>query len=128
MDKKATSQASWALITEGVTQARLEAHRLRHQIERVLRIIEDSKQKEEIYQVAGDVVVGVPKRLEGLELALDRTSLALVKMGEDFLSARLPLEDKTLVEEASTSAFGKSQFDDSVKKVAVRFLEAIREK
>ena len=99
-DKQASSEAAWALITEGVTSARLEAHRLQHLVNRALQLVEASKHKEHLHQIAGDLITAVPKRLRNLEQDLDRTSLALSKMGETYLSARLPLNDKTMVEEA----------------------------
>ena len=122
MDKKAQSQAAWALLTEGVAQARLNAHRLRHQVERTLRLVEESEQKEHLYQLAGDMIVSVPKRLDDLEVALDRTALALSKMGVDFLEARLPFSDKALVDETLAPAYGQSQFKHSVHKVVARYL------
>jgi hypothetical protein len=124
-DKQASSQAAWALITEGVTAARLEAHRLQHLINRGLKLIEDSEHREHFYQLAGDLIVAAPKRLARLEQDLDRTALALSKMGETYLSARLPLEDKTLVEEAVDSAsFGGGRRKSTpVERVAARWLE-----
>ena len=40
--KNSSSQAAWALLTEGVTSARLEAHGLRHLVTRGLKIVEQS--------------------------------------------------------------------------------------
>ncbi len=114
MQKTASSQAAWALIMEGVTQARLESHRLRHLVNRTLSLVESSKQKEHLYQVAGDVIVGCPSRLDGLDLALDRTALALAKMGETYLEARLPFSEKQLVEDAVDAAFGGGMTRESV--------------
>ena len=91
MDRQASSEAAWALITEGVTSARLEAHRLNHLMTRGLKIVEGSKAKDHLYQVAGDILLAAPKRLQALEIDLDRTALALSKMGDSYLSARLPL-------------------------------------
>jgi len=105
-DKRASSEAAWALLTQGVTSARLELHRLRHLVNRSLRLVEDSPQKEHLYQVAGDIIQAMPKRVDRMTVILDRTSLALSRMGGDYLSARLPLEDKQLVEEAVAPAGG----------------------
>lgn len=123
--KKANSQAAWALLTEGVTSARLEAHRLQHLVNRASQLVEGSSEKEHLYEVAGDVIVSLPDRLERLILDLDRTGLALSLMGQDFLSSRLPLADKTLVEEAVSSAFGKSlpkHSHEMVQRIARRYL------
>lgn len=121
--KTASSQAAWALLTEGVTRARVETHRLHHLVSRVMKLVEASENKEHLYQVAGDVIEAVPQRLLALETALDRTGLALSKMGQEFLEARLPLSEKTLVDEAVESAFGVHQVKHSMAhRVADRYL------
>ncbi len=122
--KAASSQAAWALLTQGVSSARLEAHRLKHLTDRALALIESSEGKEHFYQVAGDIIVALPKRLDVLEIHLDRTGLALAKMGDEFLSARLPLADKTLIDDAIDPAFGltKDRHSDAVRRVVGRFL------
>lgn len=104
--KSASSQAAWALLTEGVTKARVEAHRLQHMVTRAMKLVEASPEKDHLYEVAGDIISGVPNRLDSLNMALDRTGLALSKMGVEFLDSRLPLSEKTMVDEAVASAFG----------------------
>ena len=73
-DKQASSEAAWALITEGVTAARLDAHRLKHLINRAQKLVEGSKYKEHLYQIAGDLILALPERCGTLERNLDRTS------------------------------------------------------
>ena len=126
--KSASSQAAWALLTEGVTKARVEAHRLQHLVVRASALVEASEEKEHLYQVAGDIIVALPKRLDQLLVALDRTGLALSKMGIEFLEARLPLADKTMVDEAIESTFGGAQQRHSAaQRLAQRYLnETIR--
>ncbi len=114
LKKTASSQAAWALITEGVTQARLEAHRLRHYTNRIEKLVAASDKRDHLYQVAGDIILGAPKRLDALDNALDRTALALSKMGVTFLEARLPFSDKQMVEEATDAAFGGGMSRESV--------------
>ena len=128
-DRKASSEAAWALITQGVTTARLEAHRLRHLVVRGMKLVEWSPEKEHLYQMAGDLFEAVPRRLQGLEVALDRTGLALSEMGKDYLSARLPLDAKVLVEEAVEPAGGfkkglqhKRVGHDRVARLAFRWM------
>lgn len=120
--KKANSQAAWALLTEGVTSARLEAHRLQHLINRASQLVEKSNQRDHLYEVAGDVIVALPERLDHLITDLDRTSLALSRMGQDFLESRLSLSDKNLVEESISSAFGKTRSKTSAQRIANRYL------
>lgn len=99
--KKATSSyASWALLSEGVSSARVEAYRMRHMVNRATEIVEKSVAKDHLYQVAGDIIVGMPQRLDRIEQILDRTSYALAKMGDAHLKQRLPISDRELVEES----------------------------
>jgi hypothetical protein len=123
-EKTASSQAAWALLTEGVTKARVEAHRLQHLLDRAVQLVDKSKEREHFYEVAGDIIQAIPMRLDALQTTLDRTSLALAKMGESFLEARLSISDKTMVNEAVQSAFGGSQMrqSESAKRVARRYL------
>lgn len=130
MDKTASSsQAAWALLTEGVSAARVEVHRLRHLMVRALSIIENSSAREHIYQVAGDVVSAAPVRVEALERALDRTSYALSVLGEDHLRERLPLADRKMVDDAvAKGMFGPMSRKQSemVARVARRAREGFR--
>ena len=126
-DKNASSQAAWALLTEGVVSARVEAHRLKLLLNRAQKLVDQSEHTEHLHQVAGDIIFGIPRRLERLELDLDRTSLALAKMGETFLEARLPLHDKNQVEEAVMPAFGGGSHryaSGAVDRLMVRYLMA----
>ena len=100
-DKTASSEVAWALLTEGVTAARLESHRVRHLVNRAMRLVEGSEHKEHLYEVAGDIIKGIPNRLKALETDLDRTSYALTVLGEDFLRPRLALTDRAQVDEAA---------------------------
>ncbi len=121
-DRTASSQAAWALLTEGVAEARVHAHRIRHLADRATELIEQSPHKEEAYQVAGDIISGAPERLRELERVLDRTSYALTKMGEDFLRGRIDIDDRTKVEEAVKSSQGFSRDSGpSAQRVAQRY-------
>lgn len=125
MKKDASSQAAWALLIRGVAEARTEAHRLRHLVNRGLKIAEASEQKEHLYAIAGDLLVGMPKRLGVLERVLDRTSYALSVMGSEFFESRLAIPDRELVEEAvkhSQQPFPGSTKRSSAHKVATRYL------
>lgn len=95
-----SSQAAWALLAEGVSSARLEAHNLRSVVARVLRLVEESEDKEAIYSVAGDLILSVPDLVESLEVDLDRTSYALSVLGKDTLRDSLSSQDRNRVENA----------------------------
>jgi len=101
----------------------LEAHRLRHLINRAIKLVEESEEKDHIYQMAGDMIVSVPDRLDKIDIALDRTSLALARMGEEFLDARLSISDKQLVDDAISAAFGSPKHKESAEeRVASRYM------
>lgn len=119
MDKKSSSQSAWALLAGSVSQARVESHRIRHMINRGQKVIDTSVAKDHLYEVAGDLIVGLPERLSILERLLDRTSYALSIMGEDFYRGRLSLDDKEMVDQAVK--FSQSPFP-SARRVASRFL------
>lgn len=123
--RKASSQVSWSLLTEGVTQSRVEAHRVRLLVDRAMALIETSPEKDHLWQVAGDIIQGMPRRLSELERALDRTNYALVVMGEEFLRGRIGIDDRTEVDEAIKSHpySGVRQKQDSIaSRVAARHM------
>ena len=128
MRRQSSSEAAWSLLASAVSEARVEAHRLRHLMNRGLKIVEQDtpEQREHLYQLAGDIIEDGPKRLTRLEQLLDKTQFALSKMGEDFFASRLPISDKTEVNEAiehSAHPFSKS-VKDSVNTVAARYMQA----
>ena len=124
-DKQAgQTQLAWALLTEGVAQARLDAHRLRHLLSRALKLVENSPAKEHLYEAAGDMITLAPRRMDALETALDRTSYALSVLGTDHLRDRLPIEDRAIVDDATHKArpFAAPQVSDAAERVASRYL------
>lgn len=123
MKKKSTSQASWALITEGVTNARVEAHRLKHLMSRAQKLVENSPAKDHLYEVAGDIILSAPDRLAALERSLDRTAYALSYMGQDFLRGRIPFTDRQIVEDVQMET---GQFKHSARRVTARYLKRLK--
>lgn len=130
--RTASSQVSWALLTEGVAAARVDLHRVKLLVERAARLVEDSEAREHLYQVAGDLITGLPQRIADAEVSLDRTSYALALMGEDFLRGRLPLGARNRVDEAeATAPYSKDRRVKesdraSAARVAARWAEARR--
>ena len=121
-----SSQAAWALLTEGVTAARVEAHRLRAVMSRVLQLVDTSEAKEHLYQVAGDLILSAPARMEVLEKHLDRTSYALSVLGEESLREMLPLHDRKIVDEAVERAqplVGPGRSRSPAARVAERYIQ-----
>lgn len=121
MEKRSSSQSAWALLASSVAQARVESHRIRHMVNRGQKLVEKSAKKDHLYEVGGDVIVGLPQRLAHLERLLDRTSYALSIMGEDFFKGRLSLDDKEMVEQAVK--YSQSPFPSSAQRVATRYLQ-----
>ena len=112
---------------EGVTQARVEAHRLRLMVDRALALVETSPARDHLWQVGGDLILGLPERMSDLERSLDRTSYALVVMGEDFLRGRIPIDDRYVVDEATKThpySGPRMKEDAQATRVAGRYLAA----
>lgn len=106
---------------EGVSTARVDLHRLRLLLDRASAMIENSPQKEQLWQAAGDLIMGIPSKLHDLEVSLDRTSYAMVMMGENFLRGRIPLQDRTRVDDGMKS-HPMVQKESLVARVARRHL------
>lgn len=102
MKKKSSSQASWSLLSEGVSGARVEAHILRSALNQVLSALDDQPQvKEAVYTLCGDSFSNMELHLSKMERDLDRTSYALITMGDAFYRQQLTHEDRELVDQAS---------------------------
>jgi len=119
MNKRASSQASWSILSEGVSSSRVQAHILRSFCNQIKDTLEncDDELREEIYQQFGDVLNGIPQALSRLERNLDMTNYALIKMGEGFYRQRLTHTDREKVDLAS------KYNQDPVKKVALTYLK-----
>ena len=122
--RNASSAVAWSLLTEGVTGARVDAHRLRILVTRALALVESSKAKEHLWQVAGDLIQGVPERLTSLETSLDRTQYALTVMGGDFLRGRMSLGDRTRVDDGVKST-PRADKESMSSRVARRYLASM---
>ena len=85
MDRQANSQAGWALVTQGVTEARVQVHRLRHLLNRLISLSRDPRYSEILNRLLGDIISVAPDRVDELEVVLDRTGYALSMMGEEHL-------------------------------------------
>lgn len=101
MNKKASSQASWSILAGGVSDARVEAYRLRIAVNQMVEALKGSPAEEEIHRLCGDNFLTIPDALSNLERNLDKTNYALITMGADFYRQRLPHTDRELVDLAS---------------------------
>ena len=122
MKKKSSSQSAWSLLAGSISQARVESHRISHMINRGQKLVEGSVAKDHLYEVAGDLITGVPQRLANLDRLLDRTNYALSLMGQDFYRGRLSLDDKEMVDQAVK--FSQTPFP-SARRVANRYIKKV---
>ena len=97
-DRQSSYQAEWSLLMGGIAQARLEAHRIRHLLQRARDLVDRSEQKEAIYQAAGDILQALPTRWTRMENHLDRTAYGLMVLGEGNFRDRLPMDDRAVVD------------------------------
>jgi len=100
-NKKASSQASWSILAGGVSDARVEAYKIRIAVNQMVEALKDSPAIEEVYRLCGDTFLSIPDSLALLERHLDKTNYALITMGADFYRQRLPHSDRETVDIAS---------------------------
>jgi len=124
---------AWSLLTEGATNASLEAHRLRQMLNRMLVLVEASEKRDHLYEVAGDIIVDFPRHLQHLERHLDRLSYALASVGKKQFRDRIPLTDRykvdyamqdaafPLVSDEGQSPFPSPKPDTAAQRVARRY-------
>lgn len=130
MKKKSSSQASWSILSQGVSSARVEAHIVRTHMNQMVEAIKENPQlAEEIYKRCGDNFEALPRHLSKLERSLDRTNYALISMGSDWYRQRLTHEDREMVDMASKynpTPFPSTSKQSSAKRVAkMRFEDFI---
>lgn len=102
MKKRSSSQASWSILSEGVSASRVEAHIVRNHVNQMIEAIKEHPQlAEEIYKRCGDNFEAIPKHLSKMERSLDRTNYALITMGSDWYRQRLTHEDREMVDMAA---------------------------
>ena len=99
--KTASSQASWSILAGGVSDARVEAYKIRIAVNQMVEALKESPAIEEVYRLCGDTFVSIPDSLSTLERHLDKTNYALITMGSDFYRQRLPHSDRETVDIAS---------------------------
>jgi hypothetical protein len=66
--------------------------------------VRDSDEKEALYEAAGDLIQGVPARLDALLRSLDQTFLAVSQMSAEEVNGHLSLADRKEVEQAMEPA------------------------
>jgi hypothetical protein len=130
INKKSNDEISWALITEGVTSAKVEIYRLQQMVHRMLKLVEEADKKDYLYEIAGDLIMNFPDKMKNLERIIDKTSYALSFIGKDSLKTKIPLSDRLWVEDSIKSLPICSpnqiqKFKKSTQKVALRYLRKL---
>lgn len=87
-------------LMEELTDARLRCDQLKRQINQVVQLVSQSKEKAHVYEVAGDLIYGVPNTLFLLDKALDATALAASRLDYEELKQDLSPEKVKELEEA----------------------------
>jgi hypothetical protein len=86
-------------LQEELTDARMRCDQLKKFVDRAVRHISDSPQKDHFYEVAGDLIYGIPDALFRLDKALDATALAAARLDYEELKQSLKPEKVELLEE-----------------------------
>jgi hypothetical protein len=87
-------------LQEELTDARLRCDQLKKLIDRAVRLISQSTHRDHFYEVAGDLLYGVPDTLFRLDKALDATALAASRLDYEELKQQLKPEKVEELEEA----------------------------
>lgn len=77
----------------------MRCDQLKKFVDRAVRHISDSPQKDTFYEVAGDLIYGIPDALFRLDKALDATALAAARLDYEELKQSLKPEKVELLEE-----------------------------
>ncbi len=86
-------------LQEELTDARMRCDQLKKFVDRAVRHISDSPQRDTFYEVAGDLIYGIPDALFRLDKALDATALAAARLDYEELKQSLKPEKVELLEE-----------------------------
>ena len=121
---KQASASSYALIAGGVNRARVDAGRLRKMLAKIQRLVDSSKERDHLYQVAGDILLAFPASLQRLESQLDETIYALTLMGADHLKDHLDLSSRARVDQTldDKGLYPSPHFRESSQRVAHAYL------
>lgn len=77
---------------EELTDARLRCDQLKKQVDQAVRLISKSTHRDHFYEIAGDLIFGIPDTLFKLDKALDATALAASRLDYEELKQELKPE------------------------------------
>lgn len=86
-------------LMEELTDARLRCDQLKKFVDRAARHIAQSTHRDHFYEVAGDLIYGIPDALFRLDKALDATALAASRLDYEELKQQLKPEKADALEE-----------------------------
>ena len=100
MKRKSNSLPSWTYLSELTSSASTEAHRIRQQIQRVQRVLEEipPETSEILYKYLGDSFLSIPQRLDDLEESLNGSKYALSLIQRELLKTTIPSSLKNEIE------------------------------
>lgn len=107
------------LLVSNTSDAILELQSLKELLFRAQELVENSKEKEHLFEVAGDIINEVPESLERLEYLLDKILFTLNVSLKKETSPKISPADKDKIEKA----FKKKHLKDLSKKVAKKYLK-----
>jgi len=79
-------------LQEELTDARLRCDQLKNFVDKAVRLISQSNHRDHFYEVAGDVIYGLPDALFRLDKALNATALAASRLDYEELKQSLKPE------------------------------------
>lgn len=86
-------------LVENLSDARLRCDQLKRYLAKAMKIIEKSSKRDHFYEVAGDILNGVPDAIFKLDKALDATALAASRLDYEELKQQLSPEKVDELEE-----------------------------
>lgn len=97
----ATTKAAGQMIylVENLSDARLRCDQLKRYLAKAMKLIEKSSKRDHFYEVAGDILNGVPEVIFKLDKALDATGLAASRLDYEELKQQLSPEKVDELEE-----------------------------
>lgn len=86
-------------LVENLSDARLRCDQLKRYLSKAMKLVEKSSKRDHFYEVAGDILNGVPEAIFKLDKALDATALAASRLDYEELKQQLSPEKVDELEE-----------------------------
>lgn len=86
-------------LVENLSDARLRCDQLKRYLAKAMKLVEKSSKRDQFYEVAGDILNGVPDVIMKMDKALDATALAASRLDYEELKQQLSPEKVEELEE-----------------------------